>query len=295
MKHTISKILFFMACLLLASIVANAEEPTQLTIDLIQSIANNDLIKAESCIKKGANINGYGDFTNGIYTPIKTASIDGNDSAIKLLLKYKANPNNTVGGIPLLYATAKGHFSTVKLLLSGGADPNLKTEDGLTALDLGIEIENIDIVKVLLSNGANPNIGSSNPLISAVSTGNIDIVKLLLQSGADPYVNKDDIIIKAEYAKKNDREMAALIRKAVNQPVKPFPDESVSKLKRAPWADNTKEAFKIYGYMCNDIVFTVGTRGDGVVTVMGLNRCDSHKANTSIAIEAQTACDCYSK
>jgi ankyrin repeat protein len=82
-------------------------------------------------------------------------SVTKDISAIKLLLDFKANPNDRnelgydeyrearggqwEGYSVLCYAAKQGFFNVVKLLLEYGADPTLPRTDGQTAYDLAIE------------------------------------------------------------------------------------------------------------------------------------------------------------
>ena len=98
-------------------------------------------------------------------TPLMKAIIDEYTDIVHVLLKYKADPNQTVSilneATPLYVASQNGNIKIVKLLLSHKANPN------------------IAIKSTTDNNG-------STPLFMAAQNGHHEIVKLLLTHGADP-------------------------------------------------------------------------------------------------------------
>ena len=94
------------------------------------------------------------------YTILHEASYHGNVKGVKLLLKYRTNPNiqNRDGRTALHRAVVHGHEECVKLLLKHGGDPNIQNMDGRTALHWPSYWGYTEIIKLLLVYGANPNI-----------------------------------------------------------------------------------------------------------------------------------------
>ena len=61
-----------------------------------------------------------------------------NEEIINLLIKYKANVNQTDknGRTALFYAFSSGNDDIVSLLIQAGADTNIKDKDGLTYMEI---------------------------------------------------------------------------------------------------------------------------------------------------------------
>jgi ankyrin repeat protein len=82
------------------------------------------------------------------------AAGQGDLKMVKLLLKYKADPNVTNEGYSaLLYAAQEGHLEVVKALVEAGADVNREV-DGFTALMMAEGAPHLEIAKYLRSKGA---------------------------------------------------------------------------------------------------------------------------------------------
>lgn len=114
--------------------------------------------------------------------------------AIKLLLKYGADPNsrNRSGLSPLMRAARNPlGYATVKVLIDYHADVNdiaSEKHDYRTVLHQSIFSGNVDIIKLLLTSGANyPKLDfdKPSPLDIAIISGSPDIVKLLIDFDAD--------------------------------------------------------------------------------------------------------------
>ena len=125
------------------------------------------------------------------------ALIDNNLPKARSLLRKGANPNSLhQSGASVLMASCLhgGHIDIVKTLLKRGADPLFisSSEDplynGMTALYIAAEQGNLDIVKILLQNGCDVNAGhkkAGTPIIPAALNGHNMIVNFLLEAGAD--------------------------------------------------------------------------------------------------------------
>ena len=62
-------------------------------------------------------------------SPLQTASWNGHEAVVRLLLEYKADPNRPGGrGYPLQAASWNGHEAVVRLLLEHGADPDQQSK-----------------------------------------------------------------------------------------------------------------------------------------------------------------------
>lgn len=99
----------------------------------------------EALLTKGAAVNQSG------WTALHYAAAIGNNDIMQLLLQKSANPdaqspNKTT---PMMMAARAGHIMTVKVLLDAGADATLKTDQGMTAIDLAKAHGHNDIVEGL--------------------------------------------------------------------------------------------------------------------------------------------------
>ncbi len=112
---------------------------------------------------------------------------------VKLLLKYKADPNilNTNGTSPLMVASRIGDIEMVNLLLKAKARMDIQENTGLTALMSASHANHLEICKTLLDHAADVNYISTNnrstALSEAITNNNLEIVKLLILEGSDPY------------------------------------------------------------------------------------------------------------
>ena len=124
------------------------------------------------------------------------AAQNGHEEVVKLLLaapdiNCEARKDN--GATPLVVAVQMNHTRVVEQLIKSGADVNLIIdEDGLTALCIAVNRENLGVLRLLLQVPCiQVNCGTGswvNPLSSASYQGYKDIVKLLLEKGADPNI-----------------------------------------------------------------------------------------------------------
>ena len=77
----------------------------------------------------------------------------------------------------------------VRFLLSHNANPNLADKDGVTPLQLAVQLGFREGVEALVARGARldvTNVAGETPLISAVHRDDGALVKILLAAGADP-------------------------------------------------------------------------------------------------------------
>ncbi len=104
-----------------------------------------DLTSVRTLIEKGAEVNQPG------WCALHYAAAGGSHDVLALLLENYAyidaeSPNKTT---PLMMAARSGKFDIVTLLLDEGADITLKNDQGMTALDFAIEVEQREIAALL--------------------------------------------------------------------------------------------------------------------------------------------------
>lgn len=131
---------------------------------------------------------------------LSLAVMDNNIEMAELLLKYKADVNETVylTDSVLILAIDNNNMEMVKLLLSHGADIDYQGFRGRTALFSALEHnrkENIEMVKLLIKNKADVNIAydgddenEETPLMYAAMKGYKETVKILIENKAN--INK---------------------------------------------------------------------------------------------------------
>lgn len=94
-----------------------------------------------------------------VKTPFFSACGDSSQEIVAQLMKYGANPNDTLinGYSPLIMAVNFGSIEIVELLLSKGADINHPRSGGMTPLMFAVFNGRLDEVNLLLLRGADKN------------------------------------------------------------------------------------------------------------------------------------------
>ncbi|KAI9774141.1 MAG: hypothetical protein M1840_005234 [Geoglossum simile] len=123
-------------------------------------------------------------------TPLAVAYMQGHETVVAMLIRYKANTNFRFNsGLPLLIsAIAGGYENVIRLLVDGGADVRCKSKDGMPALSVAVKAELPAVVELLINRGAPLEARDSRgrtALLWAVGRCREDIVELLLKRGAN--------------------------------------------------------------------------------------------------------------
>jgi len=181
-------------------LLAGKADPNLCTLDtpLLCAINKKDATSAKLLLENGAwpNVKDPIDwsisFGRSYYpqgtsiTPLFYAILTKQPLMVQLLLKYKADPNDSqTDGQSLLFG-ALSDADMLAALLTAGANPNVVNNEGRTPLSFAAR-DSPEMVKMLLDAKADPNGGRLDaPLLSAVENQNAVSAELLLQAGAYP-------------------------------------------------------------------------------------------------------------
>jgi ankyrin repeat protein len=174
---------------------------------LLVAIHNNDVESAELLLQSGANSNKKSfvdwaiSFNNTTYyqgnsvTPLFLAVSTKQLPMVQLLLKFKADPNDSqTEGEPLLFR-ALDNPDILEALLAAGGKVDSRTSTGYHLLEYAIGDNNAASLEILLKHGANPNASSfqgDTPLhYAARKTVDAKFFELLFDYKADPNVRND--------------------------------------------------------------------------------------------------------
>ncbi|KAL2851170.1 ankyrin repeat-containing domain protein [Aspergillus pseudoustus] len=119
-------------------------------------------------------------------SPLRSASLMGNERAVRLLLEWGADPAASGSkGDALQAAAQNGHLQFVTLLLEEGADVNQTGSPRGTPIQAAAFYGHLDVVDLLLERGADMYKGgkSQDALYAAIEGGNEVVAALLLKKG----------------------------------------------------------------------------------------------------------------
>jgi ankyrin repeat protein len=185
---------------------------------LLCAIQKQDLASAELLLKRGANPNVKGDTdwqatigfnTHTSYTPLYLAVSTEQLPLVNLLLKFKADPNDSqTDGRPLLFS-ALSNPDILGALLAAVGQVESHLSEGKTLLGQAVNGNSPKaVVEILLKHGADPNardLRGNTPLHFAVwCWGSADWktnIELLLGHQADPNVRDGDGKTPLDYVK----------------------------------------------------------------------------------------------
>ena len=172
---------------LLTSIVHNSSDLTNKIHNngslLISATEKNYFAIVEMLLQQDANPNYREPLFNE--TALFKASFKGFYEIANLLIKYGANVSLTIKNEEtcLMWSSFKGHINIVDLLISNGANINAQdTKYGYSPLMVAAQNNHIQVVRTLLSHGCLvhlKNIKGLSALDLAMARNNVDIVKLL--------------------------------------------------------------------------------------------------------------------
>jgi ankyrin repeat protein len=129
-------------------------------------------------------------FAAAIESPVADAAMNGDRSAVQLLLQKKADVNapQTDGATAIEWAAYRDDLALADLLIAAGADPKIPNREGATALQLASLHGSAAMMEKLLDAGAAVNergVNGETPLMFAARNGNLEALNLLLKRGAD--------------------------------------------------------------------------------------------------------------
>jgi ankyrin repeat protein len=172
---------------------------------LLAAIASKNLELVELLLKAGANPNMAGSVNfvdarvktdanylnhKGRLTPLWFAIYQNQPALVQLLLKYKADPNDSQTDGQSVLFQALADTNLLAALLEHGANPNVATGDNrYSPLMNAASMGNAEIVALLLQHQANPNLTDSNgdvALLFAIRKHSPATVRVLLAGGANP-------------------------------------------------------------------------------------------------------------
>ncbi|MDZ7868797.1 MAG: ankyrin repeat domain-containing protein [Rheinheimera sp.] len=137
---------------------------------------------------------------------------ENNVEKLKILLKYKADPNINISARPLAQSVIRSNYEFTKELIAHGANLDYADFYGKTALHYAVQNNDQQMVQLLISSGAktgfltknysSPNQNGVSELAVAVINGNQNIVKILIDNGTDPNIAGENLgfpILEAVY------------------------------------------------------------------------------------------------
>ena len=178
--------------------------------NLLLAIRLNLQLGVESLLRSGASPN----CKNSVY-PYNSALICatevGNLDMIKLLLRYKADPNlkNVTDETALTVAVRNNKIGLAQTLLTHGADVNIQDFDYDTPLIIAIEKNNFAMAQLLVKYGAQKNfhnISGDTVLTIAVEDGDFSLVRWLCENGADANLPNNAFKTALSIAKTSERQ-----------------------------------------------------------------------------------------
>ncbi|HEY3761533.1 MAG TPA: ankyrin repeat domain-containing protein [Verrucomicrobiae bacterium] len=188
---------------IIQALLAAKADPNGGTLNapLLAAVHRNDIADATLLLQAGANPNlegkvgaDYRSSGNSDASPLWTAVAMGEFPMVQLLLKYKADPNDTqIEGQSILF-DALDKTNILETLLDAGATVDASSyivNQRATPLETAAQYGEIAAAEILLNHGANPNyrdLNGDTPLHYAQSTPSREMVGLLLDHHADPNV-----------------------------------------------------------------------------------------------------------
>lgn len=182
--------------------------------DVLNYILSNNIEYAKKHVKKTDYLS---------RTPMNVACQNGSLSCIKLLVNFdnfNFNSESYKKHVSLIDAVEGGFLDVVQFLLKQKTiDINMKNSNDLTALNVAIIKNQIDIVEVLIQNGATKNFRENdfgNLFLIACGTYNIEMIKFLDKKFEIPYQKMGDTFIKQACKIEYEDLILFLIKKKCN-------------------------------------------------------------------------------
>lgn len=172
---------------------------------LMLAIYNNQTSKIEKLLKQNVDLNyiSIGKHSNWELTALEVAIRKENDKIVEKLLSTKRVSKAETF---LMTACGQQNVKTVELLLKYGANPNESLENNYSVSMMATSSGSIEILECLLKNGASVNqsrkTDGMTALMFATFCGDINKVKLLISYNADKYLRDKNGKTALEYVDK---------------------------------------------------------------------------------------------
>ncbi len=163
------------------------EKQSNLNLEFIDSIKNNNLEETKSFLEAGADINAEDDYKR---TPLIHAAIGNNMTIAAYLILIPdiiIDAEDYSGKTAFEYASINNNIEMLKLLINAGADVNADS-DGGNALVRAVENNKMETVRLLINTVSNLNSRNAyglTPVMIVVDKNDMETLKILLEHGAD--------------------------------------------------------------------------------------------------------------